>query len=314
MLTDYLWVERFRPTTIAETILPANLKATFQQFVDQKNIPNLLLHGKSGVGKTTVAKAMLNELGCDFLVVNGSMNGNIDTLRNEIATFASSVSLMSSGRKYVILDEADYLTPLTQASLRNFMEEFSANCGFILTCNYPNKIIDPLHSRCSVINFNISNDEKTKLAGEFLKRVFTILDQEKVEYDKRVVANVISRHFPDWRRVLNELQRFASTGKIDATILAVSSTGRIEELIEHLKSKKFTEARKWVGQNSDMEASEFYRKLYDILPTKVKSTTTTMGIIATLAEAQYRESFVADSEINRAATVATLMSEIVDWL
>lgn len=314
MFEDFLWCEKFRPKTVAETILPPNLKASFQQFVDQKNIPNLLLYGSSGVGKTTIAKAMLNELDSDYMIINGSMNGNIDTLRTDIQSFASSVSLTGSGRKYVILDEADYLNAnSTQPALRNFMEEFSSNCGFILTANYINRIIEPLQSRCSCINFQINNGDKQKLAVDFLKRTFQILDTEGVTYDKRVVAKLVEHHFPDWRRVLNELQRYSATGSIDASILSNVGDGKFEELIDYIKNKKFTEARKWVGLNSDIEASEFYRKLYDILPTKVKSVTSTMLIIATLAEAQYKEAFVADSEINRAATVATLMHDITDW-
>ena len=309
---NFIWCEKYRPQKISETILPEGLKKTFQNFVDNGEIPNLLLYGRAGVGKTTVAKAMLNELGCDSMIINGSMNGGIDTLRTDIQTFASSVSF-TGGRKYVILDEADYLTPTTQAALRNFMEEFSKNTGFILTANYVNKVIDPLQSRCSVINFKLNNAERVKIAGDFFKRVLHILDSENITYDKKVVAKVIESYFPDWRRVLNELQRYSSTGSIDAGIFANADTEKFEELINHLKAKKFTEARKWVGQNSDIEAADFYRKLYDILPNKVKSTSSVMMIITTLAEAQFKESFVADSEINRAATVALLMSEITDW-
>ena len=199
MNNDFLWVEKYRPKTIEETVLPCELKATFQQFVDQKNIPNLILSGVAGVGKTTVARAMLEQLGCDYIVINGSMNGNIDTLRNEILNFASSVSL-AGGRKYVILDEADYLNAnSTQPALRNFMEEFSKNCGFILTCNFKNRIIEPLHSRCSVIDFQISKKDMAKLAVQFLKRVEGILSAESVEYDRAVVAEVIQKHFPDWQ-------------------------------------------------------------------------------------------------------------------
>ena len=204
MLEEFLWVEKYRPKTIEEVILPVELKQTFQQFVDQKNIPNLILSGSSGVGKTTVARAMLEQLGCDYIIINGSMNGNIDTLRNEILNFASSVSL-SGGRKYVILDEADYLNPnSTQPALRNFMEEFSKNCGFILTCNFKNRIIEPLHSRCSVVDFKITKKDMAKLANHFFKRVHNILEIENVEFDKQVVAEIIQKFFPDWRRVINE--------------------------------------------------------------------------------------------------------------
>lgn len=315
MQNDFIWVEKYRPKTISETILPADLKATFQNFVDNKEIPNLILAGRAGIGKTTVAKAMLNELGCDSIIINGSMNGNIDTLRTEIQSFASSVSLMGSGRKYVILDEADYLNAnSTQPALRNFMEEFSKNCGFILTCNFVNRIIEPLHSRCSVINFKISNEDKPKLAAEFFKRSLSILEQEGVEYDKRSVADLIGNHFPDWRRVLNELQRYSATGKIDVGILSNADTDKINDLIKFLKEKNYTEARKWIGRNTDIESAQFYRQLYDILPTKVKSSSTVAGIIIVLAESQYKEAFVADPEINRAAAIAQIMGEVTDWV
>lgn len=312
--TDFVWVEKYRPRTVAETILPQQLKNTFQQFVDQKEIPNLILSGRAGVGKTTVAKAMLNELDCDYMVINGSMNGNIDTLRNDIQTFASSVSF-SGGRKYVILDEADYLNAnSTQPALRNFMEEFSKNCGFILTCNFVNRIIEPLHSRCSVVNFKFSNEDKPILAKQFFIRATEILTKENVEFDKRVVAELIKTYFPDWRRVLNELQRYSATGRIDASILSNVGGDKVTELVAFMKDKNFTEGRKWIGKNSDIESAEFYRQLYDILPTKVKSTSSVAQIIMILAEAQYKEAFVADPEINRAATVAQLMSEVVDWI
>lgn len=220
MLEEFLYVEKYRPKTVSDTILPVSLKQTFQQFVDQKNVPNLLLTGTAGVGKTTIAKAMLEELGCDYIVINGSDEGRlIDTLRTKIKGFASSMSL-SGGRKYVILDEADYLNAETvQPALRNFMEEYSANCGFIMTCNFANKIIEPLRSRCSVVEFKMAPEDKPKLAGEFFKRVCNILTGEGVEFDKPTVVEVVKKHFPDNRRVLNELQRYAATGKIDAGIL-----------------------------------------------------------------------------------------------
>lgn len=312
MQEDFLWVEKYRPRTVAETILPAQLKATFQQFVDQKNVPNLLLTGRAGVGKTTIAKAMLNELGADYITINGSMNGNIDTLRVEIANFASSISF-SGGRKYVILDEADYLNPnSTQPALRNFMEEFSNNCGFILTCNFKNRIIEPLHSRCSVVEFTIPKADRPKLAGQFFNRVKQVLEKENVQYDQQVVAEFIQLYFPDWRRVLNELQRYSATGRIDSGILSNKADDSINTLIGFMKEKKFTEVRKWVAENTDIDSNVLYRALYDILPTKLKSTTSIAGAIITLAEYQYKEAFVANSEINRVAALATLMAEC-DW-
>jgi len=312
MQNDFIWVERYRPKTVSEAILPESLKTTFQQFVDQKNVPNLLLTGRAGVGKTTIAKAMLEELDCDYITINGSMNGNIDTLRVDISNFASSVSF-KGGRKYVILDEADYLNPnSTQPALRNFMEEFSKNCGFILTCNFKNRIIDPLHSRCSVIEFNISKDEKSKIAGQFFKRVCGILEKEGVTYDKSAVAELIKVYFPDWRRVLNELQRYSATGRIDAGILANSSKESIDELLTLMRNRDFTSTRKWVAENQDVDSAVLYRQLYDILPSKLGSTQSVANAIIILAEYQYKEAFVANSEINRVAALATLMAE-VEW-
>jgi len=312
MQDDFLWVEKYRPKRVKDTILPDSLKKTFQQFVDQDNVPNLLLTGRAGVGKTTIAKAMLEEIGADYITINGSMNGNIDTLRVEIANFASTVSF-SGGRKYVILDEADYLNAnSTQPALRNFMEEFSKNCGFILTCNFKNRIIEPLHSRCSVVEFNIPKTEKQAIAGQFYKRVCKILETENVEYDKSSVAELVKTYFPDWRRVLNELQRYASTGSIDSGILANKSSDNINTLIKLMKDRDFTNVRKWVGENSDVDSTVLYRSLYDLLPQKVGSTQSVADAIIILAEYQYKEAFVADAEINRVAALATLMAE-VEW-
>jgi len=311
-MNEFLWVEKYRPRKVDETILPKNLKATFQQFVDQDNVPNLLLSGRAGVGKTTIAKAMLESMGSDYIVINGSMNGNIDTLRIEISNFASSVSF-SGGRKYVILDEADYLNAnSTQPALRNFMEEYSKNCGFILTCNFKNRIIDPLHSRCSVIEFNIPNDEKAQMAQQFYKRVCHILNEEGVEYDNKAVASLVQSYFPDWRRCLNELQRYAATGRIDAGILRNQSDDNIEKLLQLMKSKNFTEVRKWVGLNNDIDSTALYRYLYDLLPIKLKTTQSIADTIIILAEYQYKEAFVANPEINRVAALASIMAE-ADW-
>jgi DNA polymerase III delta prime subunit len=304
--TDFLWVEKYRPQTVAEAILPAELKATFQQFVDNENIPNLILTGKAGVGKTTVAKAMLEQLGCDYIVINGSMNGNIDTLRNEILNFASSVSLMG-GRKYVILDEADYLNAnSTQPALRNFMEEFSRNCGFILTCNFLNRLIEPLHSRCSVIDFKIEKKMMPKLAMEFMKRVKMILDQERIEYTDGVIAEVITKHFPDWRRVLNELQRYSATGRIDSGILSDLKEVSVKGLIGFMKEKDFTNVRKWVGENSDGDQVAVFRSFYDTAASYITKGTIPQLVII-LGKYQYQAAFVADAEINLAACMVEIM-------
>lgn len=307
-MEDFLFVEKYRPATIEETILPDQLKAVFQQFVDQKNVPNLLLSGKAGVGKTTVAKAMLEQLGCDYIIINGSMNGNIDTLRTTILNFASAVSL-SGGRKYVILDEADYLNAnSTQPALRNFMEEFSANCGFILTCNFKNKIIDPLQSRCSVIEFKITKEDKPKLAVAFLKRALDILKKENIEADKNVVAEVIKKFFPDWRRCLNELQRYGATGKIDAGILSNFQEVTLKNLVDFLKAKDIQGIRKWVAENSDMDSATFYRKLYDT-SSSYFSPAGVANLIILLGKYQYQEAFVADREINTAAMCVEIALE-----
>lgn len=306
MLENMLWVERYRPKRIADTILPADLKKTFQQFVDQRMIPNLLLAGGPGIGKTTVAKAMLEELGCDYIVINGSMNGNIDTLRNEIKDFASSVSF-SGGRKYVIIDESDYLGPLTQPALRNFVEEYSANCGMILTCNILNRIIPPLQSRFSVIKFNIDKNDKPVLAGQFMKRLETILQTEGVEYDKGTIAELIMKHFPDWRRVINECQRYAATGRIDVGILSSFSDESFANLVKHLKEKSFTEVRRWIVENSDVDPQVVMRKLYDsaydlVTPSFVPQ------LVLILADYQHKAAFVVDQELNLAACMVELMA------
>jgi DNA polymerase III delta prime subunit len=312
-MEDFLWPQKYRPKTVADTILPKQLKQTFQTFVDNKNVPNLILSGGAGVGKTTVAKAMLEELGCDYLLINGSLNGNIDTLRNDIANFAGTVSF-TGGRKYVILDEADYLGGNVQAALRNFMEEYSKNCGFILTCNFPNKIIQPLHSRCSVIQFDIATADKPRLAGQFFKRVIEILNLENVIFNEETVARTIEKYFPDWRRVLNELQRYSATGKIDEVSMSASaSAAPIEELVELIKAKSFNDARKWVSSHSDIDTSALFRGLYNILPTKIKSTSSLAEAIIVLAEYEYKEAFVANPEINRVAAIATLMATVTEW-
>lgn len=312
MLKDFLWVERYRPAKISDTILTPELKATFQQFVDQENIPNLLLAGSAGVGKTTVARAMLEELGCDYIIINGSMNGNIDTLRNEIRNFASTVSL-SGGRKYVILDEADYLNAnSTQPALRNFMEEYSKNCGFILTCNFKNKIIDPLHSRCSVIDFKITKKDLPDLAKQFLKRICNILDTENIEYDKAALVEVIKKHFPDWRRCINELQRYSATGKIDSGILINFQEVTLNKLMGHLKDKDYTNMRKWVAENIDADAVELFRKIFDQASKYITKDTIPLCVLL-IGKYQYQHAFVADPEINLVCFLTELMVE-ASWL
>ncbi len=309
MLEEFLWVEKYRPQTIADTILPEELKRTFQEFVNQGNIPNLLLSGSAGCGKTTVARAMLEQLGCDYMVINGSMNGNIDTLRNEIMQFASSVSLMG-GRKYVILDEADYLNPnSTQPALRNFMEEFSKNCGFILTCNFKNRIIEPLHSRCTVIDFKIKKVDLPLLAGQMMKRMAFILGNENVEYDKAVLAELIKKHYPDWRRCINELQRYSATGKIDSGLLANMSEMSFKGLIGLLKQKDFTNTRKWVAENVDSDAVAIFRTLYDTAGQYVTKSSTP-NLVMILSKYQYQAAFVSDHEINLMACLTEMMIEL----
>jgi DNA polymerase III delta prime subunit len=307
-MQEFLWVEKYRPKTVDEAVLPADIKAVFQQFVDQKQIPNLILSGSAGVGKTTIARAMLEQLDCDYIVINGSMNGNIDTLRNEILSFASTVSLMG-GRKYVILDEADYLNAnSTQPALRNFMEEYSKNCGFILTCNFKNRIIEPLHSRCSVIDFKINKKDTAKLAGQFFKRVQMILKEEDIKFDAAVVAEVVKKHFPDWRRVLNELQRYSATGSIDSGILANIQEISIKDLVGMLKDKNFTAVRKWVVDNLDQDQHSIFRKIYDE-SSEIMTPISVAQLVLIIAKYQYQAAFAASAEINLVACLVEIMME-----
>lgn len=305
---EVLWVEKYRPQKIDDTILPEKTKAMFRKFVADDSVPNLLLTGGPGVGKTTVAKAMLEELGCDYIVKNGSLNVNIDTLRYDISTYASAVSL-SGGRKYVIFDEADYLNAANvQPALRNFIEEYSSNCGFIFTCNFKNRIIAPLRSRLSEVDFTIETSERPSLAACFYKRVRAILDNEQVQYDNKVVAKVIEKHFPDFRRVLTELQSYAASGKIDEGIFVNLKQESIDELFALLKAKNFTEMRKWVAKNSDQDMNEMFRRIYDAASTKVEFRTQP-GFIVTLADYMYKSNFVADQEINMVAFLTEVMIE-----
>jgi len=306
---NQLWVERYRPRTIADCVLPTDLKNTFSEFVKSNYVPNLLLSGGAGVGKTTVARAMLEECDFEYIVINGSMNGNIDTLRTEIRDFASTMSF-SGNRKYVILDEADYLNPQsTQPALRNFMEEYSKNCGFIMTCNFKNRIIEPLHSRCSVVDFNLRVKDRPKLAKQFMARIRDILEENNVEYKDEVIAELIMKHFPDWRRVLNELQRYSATGSvIDAGVLANLSDDNFKEIITFLKKKNFKEMRKWVGKNSDLEPSVMFRKLYDA-SCNVLQPASVPRIVLILADYGYKSAFVVDQEINLVACLTEIMME-----
>jgi DNA polymerase III delta prime subunit len=305
---EVLWVEKYRPQTIDDTILPDKMKNTFRKFVNDESVPNLLLTGGPGVGKTTVAKAMLDEMGCDYIVKNGSLNVNIDTLRYDISTYASAVSL-GGGRKYVIFDEADYLSAANvQPALRNFIEEYSANCGFIFTCNFKNRIIAPLRSRLSEVDFTIEQTERPALAMQFFKRVINILENENVAYDKGVVAKVIEKHFPDFRRVLTELQSYAASGKIDEGIFVNLKQESIDELFSLLKAKDFTNMRKWVAKNSDQDMNEMFRRIYDAATHKVEFKTQP-GFIVTLADYMYKANFVADQEVNMVAFLTEVMIE-----
>ena len=308
MLEDFIWTEKYRPHTLDDVILPSETKKIFQQFVDQENIPNLLLSGSAGVGKTTVAKAMLDMLGADYIVVNGSLSGNIDTLRNEIMNFATTVSF-SEGRKYVILDEADYLNPQsTQPALRNFMEEYSKNCGFILTCNFKNRIISPLQSRCSTVDFTYTKADAPALAGEFFKRVCNILELEQVPYEKPVVAEIIQKFYPDWRKVLNELQKYSATGKIDTGMLANSTEESFAALIGLLKEKNFSGMRKWVAMNVDSDPTALMRKIYDRSTEKLKPNSIPQ-LVLLIADYQYKAAFVSDQEVNLVAFLTQMMAD-----
>jgi DNA polymerase III delta prime subunit len=302
---QFLWVEKYRPRKIADCILPDTLKKTFQEFVDQDNIPNMLLSGTAGTGKTTIARALCEELGCDYIIINGSEESGIDVLRTKIKDFASTVSLAGKV-KVVILDEADYLNPnSTQPALRGFIEEFSKNCRFIFTCNYKNRIIPPLHSRTTVIDFKLSKDDKPVVASRFFKRLTEILEHENITFDKKVVAELLNKHFPDYRRVLNEIQRYSSSGTIDEGILVNISDANMKELINSLREKDFKKMRTWVVNNLDNDPNVLFRKLYDILLPEVVQVP---QLVLLLADYQYKAAFVADAEINLVACLTEIMA------
>jgi DNA polymerase III delta prime subunit len=307
-MQEYLWVEKYRPSKIDECILPKNLKETFKQFVQSGELPNFLFCGTAGVGKTTVAKALCNEVGAEYLLINGSEESGIDVLRTKIKSFASTVSLTDS-KKVVILDEADYLNPnSTQPALRAFIEEFSNNCRFIFTCNYKNRIIEPLHSRCAVIDFKIENNEKQEIAAAFFKRTMNILVKENIVADQKVVAELVTKHFPDWRRVLNELQRYSVSGKIDSGILLNVTEESFKQLITNLRDKNFTEVRKWVAKNGDSDTINIFRQLYDTASANMEAASIPQ-LVLILADYQYKAAFVADHELNLMAALTEIMAQ-----
>ena len=308
MNKDILWVEQYRPSTIDDLVLPEDIKGTFREIISQDKIPNLILSGSAGVGKTSAAMVLCKALNCDYIIINGSDEGRlIETLRNKLTQYCSSVS-MSGGRKVVIIDEADYMTPdSVQPAMRGFMEKFSSNCSFIFTCNFKNRIIEPIHSRCAVIDYRITDTDKQKLAAEFMNRCITILTDNNIEYDGNVVAELIMKHLPDFRRVLNELQRYSVSGNIDSGILLNISDANMKELIECLKSKNFKGVRTWVVDNIDNDPQKIFRKIYDHLYTSADPNTIPQ-IILHIAEYQYKSAFVADQEINLMACLVEIMT------
>ena len=307
---SFLFVEKYRPQTIDECILPDDIKKTFNDFVSKGEIPNLLLTGPPGIGKTTIAKALCNELGADYYVINGSDEGRfLDTVRNQAKNFASTVSLTADSKhKIIIIDEADNTGNDVQLLLRANIETFYNNCRFIFTCNYKNKIIEPLHSRCAVVDFSLKGKEKAQLASSFFKRLQTILDNEKIAYDQKVLIELVSKHFPDFRRVLNECQRYSTGGKIDSAILASFSDVNINDLIKNLKEKNFTEVRKWVVNNLDNDSGVLLRRIYDALVTSLENNSVPAAVLI-IAKYQYQIAFVADQEINLLAALTEVMVE-----
>ena len=309
MNTDFLWVEQYRPKTIDDCILPDSLKSLFSAFVKKGEISNMLFSGTAGIGKTTVAKALCEQMNCDWIMINGSEEGGIDVLRNKIKNFASTVSL-SGGKKVVILDEADYLNPQsTQPALRGFVEEFHKNCRFILTCNFKNRIIEPLHSRFSNIEFKVNPKDKPKLASRLFERAVYILKEQNVDYEDKVLVELITKHFPDFRKLINELQRYSVSGTIDAGILVNVSDENLKTLVSHLKNKEFSDMRKWVVNNLDNDPVKIFRKIYDTLYTNLEPSTIPHAVLI-IADYQYKSAFVADQEINLVACLTELMSQV----
>jgi len=309
MNTDFLWVEQYRPKTIDDCILPDSLKSLFSAFIKKGEISNMLFSGTAGIGKTTVAKALCEQMNCDWIMINGSEEGGIDVLRNKIKNFASTVSL-SGGKKVVILDEADYLNPQsTQPALRGFVEEFHKNCRFILTCNFKNRIIEPLHSRFSNIEFKVNPKDKPKLASRLFERAIYILKEQNVDYEDKVLVELITKHFPDFRKLINELQRYSVSGAIDAGILVNVSDENLKTLVTHLKNKEFSDMRKWVVNNLDNDPVKIFRKIYDTLYTNLEPSTIPHAVLI-IADYQYKSAFVADQEINLVACLTELMSQV----
>lgn len=307
-MNEALWVEKYRPHTIADCILPEEYKSTFQSYVDRKEIPHLLLCGGPGTGKTTVARALCDEIGCDYLMINGSDESGIDTFRTKIKNYASAMSL-GGGKKVIIIDEADYLNPnSTQPAMRAAMEEFAHNCTFIMTCNFKNRIIEPLHSRCAVIEFKLRKDDKPKMAMAFMKRATEILNSEKIPFDKAVLAEVVKKHFPDYRRILNELQRYSVSGRIDTGILSSVADVSINELVTSLKEQNFSAMRKWVADFGGDDPAKIYRKIYDSL-YDIMDKSTIPNAVVILARYQYQAAFVADQELNLTACLTEMMAE-----
>mgnify|MGYP001157146610 FL=1 len=308
MNKDILWVEKYRPQTIQDCILPNTIKDSLQEFVDKNHVPNLLLSGGAGIGKTTSAVALCKETNSDYIIINGSEESGIDLLRSKLDQYCSSVS-MTGGRKVVIIDEADYLNPSsTQPAMRGFIERFSANCSFIFTCNFKNRIIEPIHSRCAVIDYKIAKKDSPVIASSFFKRICTILEGEGVKYNQQVLIELVNKYFPDFRRCLNELQRYSVSGEIDSGILVNISDQSIEDLMNLLKDKKFNDMRKWVAENLDNDPTKIFKKLYEALNTKVQENSIPQVVI-TLADYQYKSAFVADQELNMVACLTEVMAD-----